>query len=61
MLSYFNATPDVTLEISAATRDGWKAVARHQKTRAECRIAMGTAVPPGEAAGTPQCSRPGER
>jgi len=61
VLTYFNATPDVTLEISAATRDGWKAVARHQKTRAECRIAMGTAVPPGEAAGTPQCSRPGER
>jgi len=61
VLTYFNATPDVTLEISAATRDGWKAVARHQKTRAECRIAIGTAVPPGEAAGTPQCSRPGER
>src|SRR5204863_320559 len=46
VLTYFNATPDVTLEISAATRDGWQAVARHQKTRAECRIAIGTAVPP---------------
>jgi len=61
VLTYFNATPDVNLEISAATRDGWKAVARHQKTRAECRIAVGTAVAPGDAAGQPQCARPGER
>ena len=61
VLTYFNATPDVTLEISAATRDGWQAVARHQKTRAECRIAIGTAVPPGDVAGELKCSRPGER
>ena len=43
-LAYYNATPDVNLEIVAANGDGWKAVARHPKTRVACRIAVGTAV-----------------
>jgi len=57
----YDPTPGVSVTIIEAGRDGWRAVARHQKTRSECRIAIGTAVPPGDAAGQPQCSRPGER
>ena len=55
----YDPTPGVSVTILEAGRDGWRAVARHQKTTAECRIAVGTAVPPGDAAGQPKCSRPG--
>ena len=55
----YDPTPGVSVTIVEAGRDGWRAVARHQKTTAECRIAVGTAVPPGDAAGQPKCSRPG--
>jgi len=55
----YDPTPGVSVTILEAGRDGWRAVARHQQTTAECRIAVGTAVPPGDAAGQPKCSRPG--
>ena len=55
----YDPTPGVSVTIVEAGRDGWRAVARHQKTTAECRIAVGTAVPPGDVAGQPKCSRPG--
>lgn len=47
-----------SVEIVAASSDGWRAVARHPRAGSECRIAIGTAVPPGGVAGQPQCSRP---
>ncbi len=59
-LPYY-ATPDVSVEIVEANRDGGRAVARHQKANSECRIAVGTAVLPGDVERQPKCSRPSER
>ena len=56
-LAYFAAS-DVSVEIIEANRDGWRAVARHPAAGSECRIAVGTPVPPGDVAGELKCSRP---
>lgn len=60
-LPYFSPTPGVRIEILEVNRGGWRAVAREQNATSECRIAVGTSVPPGAVEREPTCSRPGGR
>jgi hypothetical protein len=52
----YDTTPGVRAEILEAGRDGWRAIARHRDASVECRVAVGSAVPPGDAAGAVKCS-----
>jgi hypothetical protein len=57
----FSPSPGVRLEIIAASGTGWHAVARHETGTAECRIGVGTGVPPGDVERDVQCSAPRRR
>jgi len=52
----FSPTPGVSVEIVQANGGGWRAVARHEHATSVCRVAIGTAVPPGDVAGAVQCT-----
>ncbi|PYO89773.1 MAG: hypothetical protein DMD58_08440 [Gemmatimonadetes bacterium] len=54
-LSY-SPSPGVRLEIFAASGTGWRAIARHEAGTAECRIGVGTGVPPGDVEREVKCS-----
>ena len=56
-LSY-SPSPGVRLEIFAASGTGWRAIARHEAGTAECRIGVGTGVPPGDVEREVKCSTP---
>ena len=57
----YSPSPGVRLEIIAASGSGWRAVARHETGTAECRIGVGTGVPPGDVEREVQCSAPRRR
>jgi len=57
----YSASPGVRLEIIAASSTGWRAVARHEAGTAECRIGVGTGVPPGDVERAVTCSAPRRR
>ena len=52
----YDPTPGVRLEIIDASGTGWRAVARHEAGTAECRIGVGTGVPPGGVEREVKCS-----
>ena len=52
----YSPSPGVRLEIIAASGTGWRAVARHEATTAECRIGVGTGVSPGDVEREVKCS-----
>jgi len=54
----YSPSPGVRLEIIAASGTGWRAVARHEAGTAECRIGVGTGVPPGDVEREVKCSAP---
>ena len=53
---YFSPTAGVKIAILEANRGGWRALARHQDAAAECRVAVGASVPPGDVAREVRCS-----
>ncbi len=59
-LTDYATSGGVSVEMIEVNRDGWRAVARHHQASAECRIAVGTLVPPGDVERQPTCSRPGQ-
>ena len=54
----YSPSPGVRLEIFAASGTGWRAIARHEAGTAECRIGVGTGVPPGDVEREVKCSTP---
>lgn len=60
-LGYYVTSSGVSVEIVEANRDGWRAVARHQETLTQCRMAIGSAVAPGDVEAVPECSRANQR
>ncbi len=52
----FDVSTGGTVAITAATRDGWSAVARHEGTATVCRIAIGNGILRGSPEAQPQCS-----
>ena len=54
----YSPSPGVRLEIIAASGTGWRAVARHEAGTVECRIGVGTGVPPGDVEREVKCSAP---
>ena len=54
----YSPSPGVRLEIIAASGTGWRAVARHEAGTVECRIGVGTGVPPGDVQREVKCSAP---
>lgn len=60
VLRYFE-TPGVSIEIIAAGRAGWSAVARHERATSECRIGVGSGVRPGDVEREVKCSAPRQR
>ena len=48
-LAAFTASPNLTLTINEATRDGWSASASHRGSTVRCDLFVGTAAPIGHA------------